>query len=182
MQKGIVIDHINMTYTGIAGSFTALRDINLTIEPREFICIAGPSGCGKTTLLNILAGFIEPTSGHVYIDDREIREPGPDRGVVFQQYAVFPWLTVPISGHSATCHFPSWCTTAVKMRACWSWGWVVMIIFPSRRAERGVPGTWRSGRPRLAQLPHTAKEHRYGLPSSALMDSSGIEVVIRPLP
>ena len=94
MQKGIVIDHIHMTYTGIAGSFTALKDINLTIDPREFICIVGPSGCGKTTLLNILAGFIEPTSGHVYIDDREIKEPGPDRGVVFQQYAVFPWLTV----------------------------------------------------------------------------------------
>jgi NitT/TauT family transport system ATP-binding protein len=83
-----------MTYTGVTGATEALRDVDLLIEPGEFICIVGPSGCGKTTLLNIVAGFLAPTSGRVLIDDREVTTPGPDRGVVFQQYAVFPWLTV----------------------------------------------------------------------------------------
>ena len=94
MDKGIVIDHVSMTYSGIAGSVEALRDINLKIAPGEFICLVGPSGCGKTTLLNIIAGFLEPTSGTVRMDDCRIIGPGPDRGVVFQQYAVFPWMTV----------------------------------------------------------------------------------------
>jgi NitT/TauT family transport system ATP-binding protein len=94
MQKGITIDHVHMTYSGITGTVEALRDVTLTITPGEFICVVGPSGCGKTTLLNIVAGFLRPTSGKVRVDDREITGPGPDRGVVFQQYAVFPWLTV----------------------------------------------------------------------------------------
>ena len=91
---GIFVDHVGMTYSGISGSFEALRDINLNIYPGEFICLVGPSGCGKTTLLNTIAGFLEPTAGAVYMDGRRITGPGPDRGVVFQQYAVFPWLTV----------------------------------------------------------------------------------------
>jgi NitT/TauT family transport system ATP-binding protein len=93
-QKGIVINHVGMTYSGIAGNVEALRDVNLMIEPGEFICLVGPSGCGKTTLLNVIAGFLEPTAGEVSIDGRQIQGPGPDRCVVFQQYAVFPWLTV----------------------------------------------------------------------------------------
>jgi len=94
MNNGIVIDHISMTYSGLAGTVEALRDVNLEIAPGEFICLVGPSGCGKTTLLNIIAGFLEPTSGTVRMDGRPITGPGPDRGVVFQQYAVFPWMTV----------------------------------------------------------------------------------------
>ena len=94
MRTGMIIDHVGMTYSGIAGSVEALKDVTLTVEPGEFICFLGPSGCGKTTLLNIIAGFLTPTAGHILIDDREITGPGPDRGVVFQQYAVFPWLTV----------------------------------------------------------------------------------------
>jgi NitT/TauT family transport system ATP-binding protein len=94
MIKGITIDHVHMTYSGITGTVEALRDVNLGISPGEFICVVGPSGCGKTTLLNIIAGFLQPTSGKIWVDDREISGPGPDRGVVFQQYAVFPWLTV----------------------------------------------------------------------------------------
>jgi NitT/TauT family transport system ATP-binding protein len=93
-RKGIVIDHVGMTYSGITGNVEALRDVNLVIEPGEFICLVGPSGCGKTTLLNVIAGFLEPTAGEVCIDGRRIHGPGPDRCVVFQQYAVFPWLTV----------------------------------------------------------------------------------------
>jgi len=94
MEKGIVIKELGLTYGSAAGNFEALRDINLAIEPGEFICLLGPSGCGKTTLLNTIAGFLEPTAGAVYMDGARITGPGPDRGVVFQQYAVFPWLTV----------------------------------------------------------------------------------------
>ena len=93
-RRGIVIDRVGMTYSGVAGNVEALRDVNLVVEPGEFICLVGPSGCGKTTLLNIIAGFLEPTTGESSIDGRRIEGPGPDRCVVFQQYAVFPWLTV----------------------------------------------------------------------------------------
>lgn len=72
----------------------ALDDITLNIDKNEFICIVGPSGCGKTTLLNIIAGLEQPTSGEAFIHGRPILGPGPDRGVIFQQYALFPWLTV----------------------------------------------------------------------------------------
>jgi NitT/TauT family transport system ATP-binding protein len=94
VENGIVIEEVGLTYSSAAGSFEALRGVNLTILPGEFICLLGPSGCGKTTLLNTIAGFLEPTVGSVTVDGKRITRPGPDRGVVFQQYAVFPWLTV----------------------------------------------------------------------------------------
>jgi NitT/TauT family transport system ATP-binding protein len=94
MQTGILIKDVSMTYAGLNQQHVALNGVNLQVEPGEFISLIGPSGCGKTTLMNIIAGFLEPTAGRVYIDDREVHGPGPDRGVVFQQYAVFPWMTV----------------------------------------------------------------------------------------
>lgn len=93
-MKGISVEQVGMTYSGLAGSVDALEDINLKVEPGEFVSVIGPSGCGKTTLMNVIAGFLEPTRGRVLIDDEVVRGPGPDRCVVFQQYAVFPWLTV----------------------------------------------------------------------------------------
>jgi len=74
--------------------FTAIADISLEIEPNTFVSIIGPSGCGKSTLLNIIAGLSPPSSGAVVLNDKPIRGPGPDRGVVFQNYALMPWMTV----------------------------------------------------------------------------------------
>ncbi len=72
----------------------ALGDFSIDIQPGEFITIVGPSGCGKTTLLNIAAGFEQLTAGTIVVDEQPISGPGPDRGVVFQEYALFPWLKV----------------------------------------------------------------------------------------
>ena len=72
----------------------ALDEINLEVQKGEVICILGPSGCGKSTLLNIVAGFLPPSGGEVCVDGRPVVEPGPDRGFVFQEFALFPWRTV----------------------------------------------------------------------------------------
>ncbi len=72
----------------------ALDDINIEVQKGEVICILGPSGCGKSTLLNIVAGFLPPSGGEVRVDGRPVIEPGPDRGFVFQEFALFPWRTV----------------------------------------------------------------------------------------
>jgi NitT/TauT family transport system ATP-binding protein len=72
----------------------ALNGVTLDIHDNEFVCVVGPSGCGKSTLLNIIAGLSEPTSGTVLCDGKEVTGTGTERGVVFQQYALFPWLTV----------------------------------------------------------------------------------------
>jgi NitT/TauT family transport system ATP-binding protein len=73
---------------------SALLEITLEVRTNEFVCLLGPSGCGKSTLLNIVAGFIPPSEGRVWADGHAITAPGADRGVVFQEYALFPWLTV----------------------------------------------------------------------------------------
>ena len=72
----------------------ALDEINIEVQKGEVICILGPSGCGKSTLLNIVAGFLPPSGGEVRVDGRPVIEPGPDRGFVFQEFALFPWRTV----------------------------------------------------------------------------------------
>ena len=90
----VKIDHVEKVYDGRNGKMIALNGIDLDIMENEFICVVGPSGCGKSTLLNIIAGLLEPTSGAVYVDDKKVEGTGTERGVVFQQYALFPWLTV----------------------------------------------------------------------------------------
>ncbi len=95
ISKGrIVIDDVSIVFGKGKSANHAVERTHLTIEPGEFVCILGPSGCGKSTLLNTVAGFIEPTTGRVMIDEDIVREPGPDRGMVFQQYSLFPWKTV----------------------------------------------------------------------------------------
>ena len=76
------------------GDVTALKDINLKIHKREFVCVIGPSGCGKSTLIRILAGLEQASSGQVLLNGESVTKPGPERGMVFQGYTLFPWLTV----------------------------------------------------------------------------------------
>jgi NitT/TauT family transport system ATP-binding protein len=78
---------------GGGGEVVALEDISMSVAQGEFIALIGPSGCGKSTLLNVIAGFTSPSSGAVLLDGRSISGPGPDRGFVFQEYAIFPWLS-----------------------------------------------------------------------------------------
>lgn len=88
------IENVYKEYNTRKGKTVALNGINLDIKENEFICVVGPSGCGKSTLLNAIAGLHEPTSGSIYLDGNLIKGTGVERGVVFQQYALFPWRTV----------------------------------------------------------------------------------------
>jgi ABC-type nitrate/sulfonate/bicarbonate transport system ATPase subunit len=88
------IRNLNKIFPGQGGTVVALRDIDIMVADREFVAIVGASGSGKSTLLNLVAGFDTPTSGEILLNGAAITGPGPDRGVVFQQSALFPWLTV----------------------------------------------------------------------------------------
>jgi NitT/TauT family transport system ATP-binding protein len=90
----ITFDGVKKTFGNAATGFVALEQIDLVIADKEFIAIVGPSGCGKTTCLRLVAGFEAPTAGTVSVDGRKVTGPGPDRAVVFQQFALFPWKTV----------------------------------------------------------------------------------------
>ena len=90
----VQIKNVVKVFNGRNGEMVALNGVSLDIHENEFVCVVGPSGCGKSTLLNIIAGLLEPTSGEVYCDGKLVEGTGTDRGVVFQQYALFPWLTV----------------------------------------------------------------------------------------
>ena len=94
-MNGVAIRNVSMRFTLPGGGHVqALKDISLDLRPGELVSVLGPSGCGKTTLLNIVAGFLAPTSGEVVVNDRRVTGPGADRGMVFQQGALFEWMTV----------------------------------------------------------------------------------------
>jgi NitT/TauT family transport system ATP-binding protein len=88
------VDNLNKVFTTGKGSTLALNKINFETHRREFLCVVGPSGCGKSTLVRILAGLEQHTSGDVLLAGKPVTEPGSDRGMVFQGYTLFPWLTV----------------------------------------------------------------------------------------
>lgn len=89
----LTIEGVSKVYPTKKGPYTVLQDINLTVDQGEFICVIGHSGCGKSTLLNMVSGFANPTSGEVLLQGKRITKPGPDRMVVFQNYALLPWRT-----------------------------------------------------------------------------------------
>ena len=90
----ISFDRVSVEFPTAQGPMRVLDDVSFDIREGEFVSIIGPSGCGKTTLMNMLGGFVKPTGGAVLLDGRPVAGPGPDRGVIFQEYGVFPWLTV----------------------------------------------------------------------------------------
>ena len=90
----VVIDNISISYFNRNKNVYALRDISTTINPGEFVCLLGPSGCGKSSLLNGIAGFVDPSKGQFYLDNKKIMGPSPEMGMVFQQYSLYPWKTV----------------------------------------------------------------------------------------
>ncbi|WP_048440381.1 ABC transporter ATP-binding protein [Caenimonas sp. SL110] len=91
--KYIQIEGVQQTFKTAKGPFVALQGINLTVAKGQFVTMIGHSGCGKSTLLNLIAGLTMPTQGHLICANREIAGPGPDRGVVFQNHSLLPWLT-----------------------------------------------------------------------------------------
>src|SRR5215472_8908073 len=90
----IHIRDLTKTYSGNAGLVQALDKVSFDVGDGEFVTVVGPSGCGKSTLLSILAGLETATVGEVLVGDSPVKGPSPDRGLIFQQYALFPWLTV----------------------------------------------------------------------------------------
>lgn len=90
----ILVSKVHKVFKTLGADVFALKDIDLEIEAGEFVCLLGPSGCGKSTLLNAIAGFALASSGEISVQGKKISVPGPDRGMVFQEYALFPWMTV----------------------------------------------------------------------------------------
>jgi len=93
--KGLIeVDHLQVNFEAQGQLVRAVDDVSMHVQPGEFVSIIGPSGCGKSTLMNVVAGFLKASSGQTMVDHQAIKGPGADRGVVFQQYSLFPWMTV----------------------------------------------------------------------------------------
>jgi nitrate/nitrite transport system ATP-binding protein len=101
MKPMLKIEGVGMTFATKRGPFVALRDIDLEVARGQFVALIGHSGCGKSTLLNLVAGLTTPTAGILLLDDRELKGPGPDRGVVFQNHSLLPWLSCTENVHLA---------------------------------------------------------------------------------
>jgi len=90
----IQIDNVTVSFKTSKGIYTAIKDIDLTVRKGEIVALIGHSGCGKSTLMGAISGMVKPTSGEVFANDKKVTSPGPDRGIVFQNYSLLPWLTV----------------------------------------------------------------------------------------
>lgn len=107
-QGLIEIEKVSISFGSGSNFSQAVKETSVTVRPGEFVCILGPSGCGKSTLLNSVSGYVTPSTGSVRVDGERVTKPGPERGMVFQQYSLFPWKTVreniafgpKIAGHS----------------------------------------------------------------------------------
>jgi len=93
-EGGVNLTGVSKVFMKDKREIVAVRDFSLNIKPQEFVCILGPSGCGKTTVLRMVAGLEVPTSGSISLNGNSVKEPGRDRGMVFQEFALFPWRTV----------------------------------------------------------------------------------------
>jgi NitT/TauT family transport system ATP-binding protein len=95
VKKGLIdVRDMGVVFGANDNEVIAVKDVSLNVQPGEFVSLIGPSGCGKSTILSIVAGFLSPTTGDAKVDGQPITRPGSDRGVVFQQYSLFPWLSV----------------------------------------------------------------------------------------
>lgn len=94
MSKRAQFDKVSLSFDTPKGRLNVVENVSYDINDGDFIAVIGPSGCGKTTMMSMLAGFQKPTTGKVLFDGRPVAGPGPERGVIFQEYGVFPWLTV----------------------------------------------------------------------------------------
>src|SRR5512143_359865 len=101
MQSYVQIENAGMVFNTKKGTFTALTNINLNVEQGEFIALIGHSGCGKSTLLNLVAGLLDASDGVLLLANREIKGPGPERSVVFQNRSLLPWITAFENVHLA---------------------------------------------------------------------------------
>lgn len=93
MKPMIEVQSVSKHFETTRGTVVSLSNVDLDVQESEFVTLVGPSGCGKSTMLNLIGGLLKPTSGTVHVNGTEVTGPGPDRGVIFQQYALFPWLT-----------------------------------------------------------------------------------------
>ena len=90
----VKFEHVSLAFDTPKGKLNVVDDVSYDIHDGDFVAVIGPSGCGKTTMMSMLAGFQRPTIGSVLFDGKPVKGPGPERGVIFQEYGVFPWLTV----------------------------------------------------------------------------------------
>jgi NitT/TauT family transport system ATP-binding protein len=90
----VKFEHVSLAFDTPKGKLNVVDDVSYDIHDGDFVAVIGPSGCGKTTMMSMLAGFQRPTTGSVLFDGKPVKGPGPERGVIFQEYGVFPWLTV----------------------------------------------------------------------------------------
>jgi nitrate/nitrite transport system ATP-binding protein len=93
-EKSIEIKNVTVTFQGLKGDYVAVKDIDLDIKKGEIVSLIGHSGCGKSTLMNTISGLIKPSHGEVLVNGKKVNGPGPDRGVVFQNYSLLPWMSV----------------------------------------------------------------------------------------
>ncbi|MDY1037679.1 ABC transporter ATP-binding protein [Lelliottia sp. CFBP8978] len=93
-MSAITLENVSLSFAAKPQPFTVLEDISLSLNTGEFVVLLGPSGCGKSTILNLVAGFTKPDRGRVAANGKTVRQPGPDRGMIFQQPNLFPWLSV----------------------------------------------------------------------------------------